>query len=322
MTAPVAVVAEAQQTRLALLSRSLVDRLQERWAQVDRGAVVASWAAQAPDVVRLLSTAQLVAAAQAQEYVALTAGAGPALEPTAFAGVAADGRSLLSLLQLPPVTALHRIGLGAPVEDAMRSGLAQLLLAGQTEVADASRVATQVGIAARPKQYGYVRVVQGGACGRCLILAGRVYRWSKGFDRHPGCHCTMAAVGSAEADMAPDPAELFRRMTPQQQVDSLGSRGAAEAVRAGADLSQVVNAQRGMYVAGDVVKRKFTTEGTTRRGLAGKQLEAAGATVTKAAGERYGRVRVPRPTPAQLFSDLGDDRAGLVAALTRFGYIR
>lgn len=299
MTAPVAALAAAQQTRLARLSRSLVDRLQERWAQVDRGAVAASWTAQVPDVARLVGTAQLVAAAQAQEYMALTAPdeQAPAVNPAAFAGVAADGRPLTSLLQLPQITTLYRIGQGVRTDDAMRSGLAQLLLAGQTEVADASRTATQVGIAARPRVRGYVRIVQAGACGRCLILAGRVYRYSQGFDRHPGCHCTMAPVGSGEADMAPDPRELFDRMTPEQQVASLGSRGAAEAVRLGGDLSQVVNAQSGMYVADG---RKFTTTGTTRRGRA-KGLQ--------------------RPTPAQLFKDFGDDRSGLVAALSRFGYL-
>lgn len=300
MTAPAATaLAVAQQRRLALLSRTVVDRAQEMWAKVHPGDISGSWDQQVPNLVRTVAVAQIVAVTQADEYLTLTApdDAAPALNPAGFAGTTADGRTLTGLFSLPPITAKLRIGQGVPVEDALMSALAQLLLGVQTEVADASRDATQVGMATRPRVRGYVRVVQAGACGRCLILAGRVYRYSHGFLRHPACHCSMSPFGSAEADMAPDPMALFRSMTPAQQVDSLGSEGAAAAVRAGADLGQVVNANSGLFVAGG---RKFTTTGTTKHG--------------RAPG-------LQRPTPAQLFADHGEDRAALVASLRRFGYV-
>lgn len=298
MTAPtVTALAVAQQRRLARLSRTVADRLQAAWSRVVAADIAGSWSEQIPSATQLVVAAQALAVMQADEYATATAGDGATLDPAGFAGTTADGLPIASLLSLPLIVVERRIGAGVPVQDALRSGLARLLLYGVTEVADASRDATQVGMAARPRVRGYVRVVQAGACGRCLILAGRVYRYSKGFDRHPGCNCTMAPVGSGEADMAPDPRALFDRLTPQQQVDSLGSKGAAEAVRAGADLSQVINANSGLYVAGG---RKFTSAGTTRRG--------------RAAG-------MQRPTPAQLFADFPDDRPALVAALRRFGYV-
>ena len=52
-------------------------------------------------------------------------------------------------------------------------------------VADAARGAESVSIATRPR-VGYVRYLSPPSCSRCAILAGRFYRWSTGFLRHPG----------------------------------------------------------------------------------------------------------------------------------------
>ena len=57
-------------------------------------------------------------------------------------------------------------------------------------VSDAGRSAESVATAARPN-VGYVRFLSPPSCARCAILAGRVYRYSQGFQRHPGCDCTM-----------------------------------------------------------------------------------------------------------------------------------
>jgi hypothetical protein len=181
-------------------------------------------------------------------------------------------------------------------------GQSRLVLMARTEVADAGRLAVEIGQAAEPTCYGYVRVVNAPACGRCLVLAGRVYEWSRGFQRHPACDCTMQPVTTPGATAERGPRELFEQMTPDQQRLALGSEANAEAVRQGADIGQVVNAQRGMYVAGG---RQFTSEGMTRRGLAGKALGA----------------KTPRLTPRQIFIEAAGDREEAVRLLQRFGYL-
>ena len=85
----------------------------------------------------------------------------------------------------------------------------------------------------------------------------------------------------------------------------------------GADIGQIVNARRGMTTAGG---RKYTSEGTTVRGLAGKRLGEA----TKQRGSRYRRARMPRLMPEQIYAEadrLGWDREEIVRQLKRFGYI-
>lgn len=291
-------LADAQRLRQARRAESVAERARERWALVDPVNIAGSWAAQIAGMTGVIAAGQALTALQAEDYLRTVADDGPSLQLTGFAGVAADGRSLASLLALPPITALQQIGAGTAVPDAMQAGLAQLVLLSATEVADAGRVATGVGIAARPQVRGWVRVVNLPACDRCLVLAGRVYRWNAGFDRHPGCNCGQAPTGSAEADTQRSPEELFAAMTSAQQVAAMGSEAAAQAVRDGADLGRVVNARRlgSLYVAGG---RGFTTEATTRRGGA----------------------RSPRPTPAQIYREAGEDRAEAVRLLRRFGYL-
>jgi hypothetical protein len=41
---------------------------------------------------------------------------------------------------------------------------------------------------------GYERTVVLAACGRCILLAERLYRYSTGFLRHPRCDCQMKPV--------------------------------------------------------------------------------------------------------------------------------
>lgn len=218
----------------------------------------------------------------------------------AFAGLAVDGRPLATLLRLALAWALRQLRLGAPPSRARASGLDRLLLYVTTEITDTSRIAAQIAMALEPGITGYERVVVPPACGRCLILAGRVYRYSTGFLRHPQCDCQMRPVTADQAGREPTatPRALFEAMSREQQDKALGKAG-AEAVRAGADMAQVVNARRGMYVAGG---RRFTREGTTRRGLAGQRHSG------------------PRPMPSELLSS-ATSRRDLTDNLRRYGYI-
>lgn len=61
-----------------------------------------------------------------------------------------------------------------------------------TLVSDAGRSGMGVATAIRPGVTGHIRYVNSPSCARCAILAGRFYRWSSGFQRHP--HCFPAGV--------------------------------------------------------------------------------------------------------------------------------
>lgn len=152
----------------------------------------------------------------------------------------------------------------------MADSEAALRLMAVTQIADASRIAGGVALAARPAVGGYVREVGGACCSRCAILAGRFYRWSDGFQRHPGCRCVNVPTNSA--GLAHSPRDLFAagRITDLSKAD-------AEAVRDGADLARVVNVRRsqaGLAVAGRTLERlgRLTPEGIYR--IASDRAEA------------------------------------------------
>jgi hypothetical protein len=112
-----------------------------------------------------------------------------------------------------------------------------------TQVHDAARESEHVALAANTELAGYLRVVEPAACGRCVILAGRFYRWNDGFLRHPRCRCSNRPL-TRESEPQ-DPRELFNQMSAADQVQAFGADG-ARAIRDGADPSRVVNARRGM----------------------------------------------------------------------------
>ncbi|OQO89922.1 hypothetical protein B1813_18965 [Saccharomonospora piscinae] len=222
----------------------------------------------------VLESAQQNAAAAGAAYVEAALDeqnidADPAGEvnSSALVGVAADGRSLTSLLLEPVIRVKQAIGEGRTVPQAMRLGRSRLDTITQTEVADAARVATGIGVAATPR-VGYVRMLTLPSCARCVILAGRFYRYSDGFQRHPNCDCIhIPSTEDVGGDLRTDPRAAFKG----GQIKGLSS-AEREAIGDGADINQVVNARRGMYTAGHL---RLTRAGTTRHGVAGRRLQGA-----------------------------------------------
>jgi hypothetical protein len=263
-------IAAQHAERQVTLARRTSLELARLWRHVDRGRIAASWGGLLPQALAVLGTSQATAAAAAGLYVddvleeagtAVEAAAGR-INPARFAGIASDGRPLATLLLEPAITSLQQIKQGAPVPQALSSGRFTLDLITRTQVADAGRVAVGTAIAARPQVRGYVRMIVGKTCPRCLILAGRVYRWNAGFQRHPRCDCRHVPVAESEpADVRVNPKAYFDSLDRNGQDDLLG-KADAEAVRGGADLAKVVNARRGMYTADG---RLYTREAAGRR---------------------------------------------------------
>lgn len=249
----------------------------DAWSNVDRNRIAESWISRLPPIGAIVAAAQLGAARQAEPYVAEASaaqGLAGAVEglvsAAAFAGVASDGRQLLSLLFQPVIAALTALRDGASVDEAMATGHANLDMIVRTQVADAGRAADQVALTAQPKVEGYTRIVVGKTCNRCIILAGRFYSYSEGFLRHPRCDCVMLPTSQAQtAGLVQDPRVIYESMTKQERTAAGWSAAEQDAIDEGADIVQVTNASTrpgAVYTAGG---REFTREGTTRSGLFG-----------------------------------------------------
>jgi hypothetical protein len=208
-----------------------------------------------------------------------------------LAGVASDGRDLATLLYQPAIRSLTALKQGATVERARAAGLLSLDVITRTQVADAGRAAEQVAIAARPQLQGFVRMLSRPSCSRCIILAGRWYRWNAGFRRHPRCDCrAIPAQERGAGDLTTNPRKAFEALSPAEQDRVFGSGGAA-AIREGADISRVVNADRGTYVAAG---KRMTYEAARRR---------------------------PRLMPSQIFKEANGNRSEAIRLLKLHGYL-
>jgi hypothetical protein len=151
----------------------------------------------------------------------------------------------------------------------------------ESMVQDAARAAESVSTAVRADIW-HVRYLSPPSCSRCAVLAGRVYRYSDGFQRHPNCDCVMIPTTVAKAQ----PLDL-EQMVRDGQVIGL-SKADRQALTDGADLNQIVNVR----------------------------LKAAGLKESGRVLERVGR-----PTPEGIYA-MTSTRTEAVALLRRFGYVR
>lgn len=213
----------------------------------------ASWQRVRPRLQVVLTAAQLRSARQGAAYVPvalaqqrMTPRVLGRVVPERFAGTAADGRSLSTLLDGALVKSRQHGTLDA--------GLDFLESVVETEVEDAARGASSVAISARQRT-GWVRAVNAPCCADCAVLAGKFFRSNTGFQRHPRCRCFHVPTTVANPDLTGPPFD-----PPSSQITGL-SDGERKALEQGADLSQVVNSRRGR-------SKLTTTAGTTRRGRA------------------------------------------------------
>lgn len=275
------------------------------WQNVAGSDISASWDESLTSLLPAVAMLQQQAATASLDYVGATLAAQGLYEaprrfadPRAFAGVAADGRSLAGLLTSPATRAKTAINAGASVAEAIDVGGRSLDMMLKTTIADTGRAAASVDMAVR-QNVGYVRMLTPPSCGRCVILAGRFYRWNAGFLRHPRCDCRhVPSTENVSGDIRTDPYEAFNSYTAAQQDKHFGAAG-AQAIRDGADISQVVNARRGMSASG-----KMTTEGTSRQGNF-RQISGSNR----------------RMTPQAIYELNKGDKAAAIRDLERYGYI-
>lgn len=289
------------------------------WRDMAGRDLTTSWTMAGPRIYTAAYAGQLAAASTATDYVTgvlnaqdgSTDAPAAAVDPAAFAGTASDGRPLATLLRLPLARTFTDLSAGSGQADALARGEAMLRMLVETEVADAGRSADSTAITADRRASGYTRVVSGSACGRCIILAGRHYRYSAGFARHPNCHCQQVPAGSAgrAATHLTNPHAAFEHLDRAQQDKAFTVAG-AQAIRDGADIGQVVNARRGMYTARIFGHElEATTEGASRHSL------------YKKAVRKSGRPAPPvRLTPQAIYR-IASDRDEAIRLLSRYGYL-
>ncbi|MCZ2261395.1 hypothetical protein [Isoptericola sp. QY 916] len=297
-----------QMQRLQLVA---VKASRRAWGRVDGRFITQSWNDALSQLLPVLAGIQVQAAAAGATYSAPTlAEQGTYIppedftDPRAFGGYASDGRDLAGLLYSPATTTKEAIAAGYSLSQALATGRSALDRIVSTTVADTGRQAAGVDVVTRPA-VGYVRMLNPPSCSRCTILAGRFYRWNAGFLRHPRCDCVHVAsrAGSTQAaldeGLVDDPYQAFNAMSEADQDRAFGKAN-AQAIRDGADISQVVNARRGMTANGN-----FTTEGTSRRGNAGAGLKRS---------QR-------RMTPELIYKQAGGDRERALQLLREHGYV-
>jgi hypothetical protein len=328
----------AAQQRAVLQTSITVERL---WRELATADLSGSWVrGLGQAMVRAVSAGQLIAASTGQPYIeAMIRADGLAndyaehasrVDARSFSGAASDGRALDSLLYLPVVRTKTLIQGGLTLQEAMTSGLFQMQRMAASEVADAGRGAAGVAMVANRKVTGYVRTVRSGACARCAILAGRWYRWNADFERHRRCQCYGTPATDARPGRRLNPMSFFSGLSRAEQ-DRRFTIGGAHAIRNGADIYSVVNAQRSartLIAHGRTVRT--TLEGTSKRGQFFQQMRREAEQRT---GQRFARtgadveqglprfeLRTPRLTPGEILK-LSEDRDELIRLLRRFGYL-
>jgi hypothetical protein len=246
------------------------------------------------------------ALASSQAVAGMADSSTPVTSASAFVGVSSFGFPITE----PIVATIDRF-VPAPLEplpqnwwdDASKfmASVEQLIA---SEVADAGRSASQVEFVDRPEWTNYVRMLNPPSCGRCAILAGRIYRDLDAFKRHPQCDCVMVPVTDWETahdnGLVASPDQAFKA----GQIRGL-SAADAQAIADGADISQVVNAASGITKA-DVFGHtvKATTTGTTKR----------------AAWRRANPTRLVRLRPEAIYG-IATDREDARRLLRLYGYI-
>lgn len=323
--------ADLWQQRQRQVTSATATAVLRTWRQVSLADPQRSFEEALPELLATVTTAQVAAASAAQAYVAAAVAADgvrpdpvAAVSPLRFAGLTSDGRTLVGLLTQPLIRTLYLRTQGADDRTALLGGRLSLETLVRTEVLDTGRDAVSVAAGLDRAVTGYTRQVSLPACDRCILLAGKFFKRNTGFSRHPRCDCQHVPATREPAQMSEDPRALFDGMTAEQQALAFGKAN-AEVIRRGGDMSQVVNARRGMATAGS----NWTTEGVTSRGAYGRSRGATQGRFVQqervrasSRREQAGkRLAAPRPSPGFLLEQAGADPDTFARALERAGYL-
>jgi hypothetical protein len=276
----------ARQQRLE--QQAAISAITREWSRMGNNFDL-SWLRIAPTVVQILERAQSRVIDGADRYIPAVLADTNQVDDQITApntrqliGFTGAGQPLDLALALTPIRAKQAVAKGASEWQALKDAGHWLTSSAGLLLSDTGRAAEGLNMYARQGGGGFVRMLTPPSCGRCVVLAGKWFRHNEGFSRHPPtCDCRhIPASEAVAADLTIDPDEYFHSLDKAGQNKMAGSIANADAIRDGADIGQIINAYRrtaGMQFAHESgIKTnargsKFTTEGTSRRGLAGMQ---------------------------------------------------
>jgi len=292
------------------------------WRRVDPADFDGSWAAVEPTVGAVVLTAQQRVSEPVGAYVSdVLRETGQAradflfAEPLSAPLVGTDSRGFPvdGILGTAPLAAKSAVARGATPAQAVQQAGRWLNLTTATILSDTARQTEVVQTSVRPVT-GYVRMLNPPSCSRCAILAGKWYRKNQGFARHPGCDCRhIPAAEEIAGDLTVSPDAYFESL-PAAEQDRIFTKAGAEAIRAGADVSQVVNARAGMSTAQRSLRGQAAQGRLVRRNVYGQQVY----TTTAGRGPGKGQARL---MPESIV-ELAQDRDDLIRLLKHHRYIR
>lgn len=285
-------------------------RVQKLWDRVGND-FDSDWVPLIADAAGVIVLAQKAAAVTSADYTpatlfetdtdALPVGT---IDTQGFAGVNRYGEPVTSVLTGATTYAKNLVRDGATVTDALLGARNWLTSTTLTMVSDTGRSVVAADVAQRPAIGGYVRVLTSPSCPRCIVLAGKWFRWNEGFLRHPRCDCKHVPARDEEWARAEgfitDPYDAFKSLSPRKQ-DELFGTNQAEAIRQGADIYRVVN------IAGVPGSAKLARGLANINGRSGWQ------------GRRYGTPS--KVTIDEIFKIAGNDREKAAKLLLDAGYI-
>lgn len=233
-----------------------------------------SWTAIRPAMLNLVYNGRLAAATTSATYtpqvLAETGQVAPAVGaviPAAFVQATPDGRDVGSLLDTAVIRSKMAVQNGATTSEALQTGSKWMTGTLLTMLADTSRQVVSADIAQRSAIGGYVRMLNTPSCSRCVILAGKWFKWNEGFLRHPRCDCRhvpMASEAFAQAnDYQVDPYAYFNSLSVKEQERLFGKNEATAIREYGADIYRTMNVKtRGLGTAKGNLKYGTPTKRT------------------------------------------------------------
>ena len=234
------------QSSIALASASQVQGL---WAAaVQPDAITESWFTALPKATRIAYESALLAGSRAGTYVGQSVGGSTAVKVVPEKLI--SGTDIYSELASVARYVQSDIDRGLPVDQAMQRGGVRAGRVSSNVARDTGRQSASLGIMADTRAKGFVRYLKSPSCGRCTILAGKVYAWNDGFKRHPNCDCQHRPLNDPDFETAETivetPQQAFDNMSKAEQDKAFGKEQAEE-VRAGKNPISVVNrSQAGM----------------------------------------------------------------------------
>jgi len=328
------------QSRRERLEDAAIRRSLRLFRSIDVDFLDRGWDRVAPQMVAVVTAAQVVAARQSAPFLQAVAPEAPPARvvPEAFGGVTLAGREVGPEMYQAVVDTKRQIGRGVPRGQAFESAASLLAIMVGSMVQDMGRMSDMT-LSVGKGYTRYVRVVSAGACSRCAILAGDS-SYSTAFLRHPKCRCTAMPVAGAgeDAEQFASPEDYFASLSSAEQNRVFTNAG-AEAIRNGADPIKVVNARRGYFGSkpANVPVRRLrpvqigvradgsplnvfaTAEGTTARGAFGRrEIRLTGEARRDG---RYRRTTSLRLMPEQIVLQADGNATRMRELLERYGYL-